>query len=137
MKSASRVGDEVDVVELEDLAGAGEAPVDGGKEGAFEAGELGGREAADAGVVRVGAERVAVGFGGEGDGGDDEAVHGQGAYRECRLARADLVDVVQDEKQAGLLRRSARVSLGARHRVESGRDHQWRACRAVKTNILF
>ena len=30
VKSASRVGDEVDVVELEDLAGAGEAPVDGG-----------------------------------------------------------------------------------------------------------
>jgi len=94
VESASRVGDEVDVVELEDLAGAGEAPLDGGEEGAFEASELGGREAADAGVVRVGAERVAVGFGGEGDGGDDEAVHGQGAYREGRLARADLVDVV-------------------------------------------
>ena len=111
MESASRVGDEVDVVELEDLACAGEAPLDGGEKGAFEAGELGGCEAADAGVVRVGAERVAVGFGGEGDGGDDEAVHGQGAYRESRLARADLVDVVQDEKQAGLLRGSARFEL--------------------------
>jgi hypothetical protein len=31
-------------------------------------------------------------------------VDGQGAYREGRLARADLVDVVQDEKQACLLR---------------------------------
>jgi hypothetical protein len=88
------MGDEVDVVELKDLAGAGEAPVYGGEEGAFEAGELGGREAADAGVVGVCAEGVAVGFGGEGDGGDDEAVDGQGAYREGRLARADLVDVV-------------------------------------------
>ena len=52
--------DEVDVVQLEDLAGAGEAPVDGGEEGALEAGELGGGEAADPRVVRVGAERVAV-----------------------------------------------------------------------------
>lgn len=42
-------------------------------------------------------------FGGEGDGGDDEAVYGQGGYREGWLARADLVDVVQDEKQTGLL----------------------------------
>lgn len=53
--------------------------------------------------MRVGAERVAVGFRGEGDGGDDEAVHGQGGYREGGLARADLVDVVQDEEQACLL----------------------------------
>jgi hypothetical protein len=52
--------DEVDVVELEDLAGAGEAPVDRGEEGALETGELRGRKAPDARVVRVGAERVAV-----------------------------------------------------------------------------
>ena len=52
--------DEVVVVELEDLAGAGEAPVHGREEGALEAGELGGGEAADPRVVRVGAERVAV-----------------------------------------------------------------------------
>ena len=103
VKPAARVSDEVDVVELEDLAGAREAPVDGGEKGALEAGEFGGGEAADAGVVRVGAEGVAVGFGGEGDGGDDEAVDGQGAYREGRLARADLVDVVQNENQASLL----------------------------------
>jgi hypothetical protein len=44
-----------------------------------------------------------VGFGGEGDGGNDKAVYGQGGYREVWLARADLVDVVQDEEQAGLL----------------------------------
>jgi hypothetical protein len=44
-----------------------------------------------------------VRFGGEGDGGDDEAVYGQGGYREVWLARADLVDVVQDEEQAGFL----------------------------------
>jgi hypothetical protein len=44
-----------------------------------------------------------VRFGGEGDGGDDEAVYGQRGYREGWLARADLVDVVQDEEQAGLL----------------------------------
>jgi hypothetical protein len=44
-----------------------------------------------------------MGFGGEGDGGDDEAVYGQRRYREGWLARADLVDVVQDEKKAGLL----------------------------------
>lgn len=42
-------------------------------------------------------------FGGEGDGRDDEAVYGQGGYRKSWLARADLVDVVQDEEQAGLL----------------------------------
>jgi len=42
-------------------------------------------------------------FGGEGDGGDDKAVYGQGGYREIWLSRADLVDVVQDEEQAGLL----------------------------------
>ena len=52
--------DEVDVVELEDLAGAGEAPVDGGEESALEAGELRRSEAADARVVSVGAERVTV-----------------------------------------------------------------------------
>ena len=33
--------DEVDVIELEDLVGVGEAPVDGGEEGVLEAGELG------------------------------------------------------------------------------------------------
>jgi len=54
------VRDEIDVVELEDLAGAGEAPVDGGEEGALETGELGWSETADARVVRVRAERVAV-----------------------------------------------------------------------------
>lgn len=52
--------DEVDVVKLEDLTGAGEAPVDGGEEGTLEAGELGGSEAANARVVCVGAERVAM-----------------------------------------------------------------------------
>ena len=52
--------DEVDVVELEDLVGAGEAPIDGGEEGALEAGEFGRSEAADARIVRVRAERVAV-----------------------------------------------------------------------------
>jgi hypothetical protein len=52
--------DEVDVVELEDLAGAGEAPVDRSEEGALETGELRGRKAPDARIVRVGAERVAV-----------------------------------------------------------------------------
>jgi len=88
------VRDEVDVVELEDFAGAGEAPVDSGEEGAFEPCELGGSETANARVVSIGAERVAVGFGGEGDGGDDESMNGQGGYREGRFARADLVDVV-------------------------------------------
>ena len=42
-------------------------------------------------------------FGGEGDGGDDEAVYGQRGYRKGWFARAYLVDVVQDEEQAGLL----------------------------------
>jgi hypothetical protein len=70
------MGDEVDVVELKDLAGAGETPVDGGEECTFETGDFGWGEAAYAGVVRVCAEGVAVGFGGEGDGGDDEAVDG-------------------------------------------------------------
>jgi hypothetical protein len=86
--------DEVDVVELEDLAGAGEAPVDRGEESALETGELRGSKAADARVVCVGAERVAVWFGGEGDSGDDKAVNGQGGYRECWFAGADLVDIV-------------------------------------------
>ncbi len=116
-KPAARVSDEVDVVELEDLAGAREAPVDGGEKGALEAGEFGRGEATDAGVVRVGAEGIAVGFGGEGDGGDDEAVDGQGAYREGRLARADLVDVVQDEEQAGLLCGCARCRLSSLRRI--------------------
>ena len=49
------------------------------------------------------AEGIALRFGGEGDGRDDEAVYGQGGYRKSWLARADLVDVVQDEEQAGLL----------------------------------
>jgi len=71
------VGYEVYVVELEDLAGAGEAPVDGCEEGALEARKLGGGETAYAGVVRVSAERVAVRFGGKGNGRDNEAVHGQ------------------------------------------------------------
>jgi hypothetical protein len=44
--------------------------------------------------MRVCAERIAVRFGGEGDGGDDEAVYGQRGYRKSWLARADLVDVV-------------------------------------------
>jgi hypothetical protein len=44
--------------------------------------------------VRVSTEGVAVRLGGEGDGGDDEAMHGQGGYREGRLARAYLIDVV-------------------------------------------
>ena len=52
--------DEVDVVELEDLAGGGEAPVDRGEEGALETGELRRSEAAHARVVSVGTERVAV-----------------------------------------------------------------------------
>ena len=121
VKPAARVSDEVDVVELEDLAGAREAPVDGGEKGALEAGEFGGGEAADAGVVRVGAEGVAVGFGGEGDGGDDEAVDGQGAYREGRLARADLVYVVQDEEQAGLLCGCARCRLSSLRRIARNR----------------
>jgi hypothetical protein len=98
------VGDEVDVVELEDLTGAGEAPIDGGEKGTFEAGELGGGQTAYAGVVSVCAERVAVRFGGEGNGGDDEAVYGEGGYRKCWLARADLVNVVQDEEETGPLR---------------------------------
>lgn len=49
------------------------------------------------------AEGIALRFGGEGDGRDDEAVYGQGGYRKSWLARADLVDVVQDEEQTGLL----------------------------------
>ena len=51
----------------------------------------------------VGAEGVAMGFGGEGYGGDDKAVYGQRRYRESWLARADLVDVVQNEEQTSLL----------------------------------
>lgn len=51
----------------------------------------------------VGAKSVAVGFGGKGYGGDDKAVYGQRGYRESWLARADLVDVVQNEDQASLL----------------------------------
>lgn len=50
-------------------------------------------------------------LGGEGDGGDDEAVYGQGGYRESWLARTDLVDVVQDEEQTGLLFEWIRPSL--------------------------
>jgi hypothetical protein len=55
VEPAHRVRNEVDVVELEDLADAGEALVDSGEERA-----LGGSEAADACEVRVGTEHVAV-----------------------------------------------------------------------------
>ena len=41
VEPAAGVRDEVDVVELEHLVAAGEAPVDGGEEGAFEMGKLG------------------------------------------------------------------------------------------------
>ena len=70
--------DEVDVVELNDLMSAGEAPVDGGEEGALEGGDLSGSEAAHARLGRVGAESIAMLLRGEGDGRDDQAVHGQG-----------------------------------------------------------
>jgi hypothetical protein len=56
--------DEVDVVELEDLACAGESPVDRSEEGALETGELRGRKAADARVVHIGVEHVAMWHGG-------------------------------------------------------------------------
>jgi hypothetical protein len=95
--------DEVDIVQLENLASAGETPIDGGEEGAFEAGELGGGKAAYAGVMCIGAERIAVGFGGKGDSGDNEAMYGEGGYRKGWLARADLVDVVQDEEETCFL----------------------------------
>jgi hypothetical protein len=52
---AARVRDEVDAVELEDVADAGEALVDSGEERA-----PGGSEATDACELRVGAEHVAV-----------------------------------------------------------------------------
>jgi hypothetical protein len=107
--------DEVDVVQLEDLAGASETPIDGGEEGAFEAGELGGGKPAYARVVGVGAERIAVGFGGKGDGGDDEAMYGKGGYRKGWLACADLIDVVQDEEEAGLLLKSVIIVGVASH----------------------
>ena len=42
-----------DIAEPEDLAGAGEVPVDGGEGGTLETDELGGSEAADPRVVRV------------------------------------------------------------------------------------
>ena len=51
--------DEADV-ELEDVADAGEVPVSGGEEGVLEAGELSGREVANACVVVVREERVAI-----------------------------------------------------------------------------
>ena len=51
--------DEADV-ELEDVADAGKLPVSGGEDGVLEAGELSGREAANAYVVFVKAERVAM-----------------------------------------------------------------------------
>ena len=60
IEPAAGVRDEVDVVELGDLVGAVEAPVDSGEEGALEAGKLNWSETADARVVRVRAERVAV-----------------------------------------------------------------------------
>jgi hypothetical protein len=52
--------DEVDVVELGKHAGASEAPVDGGEQGTLQAGKLGGYGPADARVVYLGTERVAV-----------------------------------------------------------------------------
>jgi hypothetical protein len=111
------VCDEVDVVELEDLTCAGEAPIDGGEESAFEAGELGRGQTAYAGVMRVGAERVAVRFGGEGDGGDDEAVYGEGGYRKGWLASADLVNVVQDEEETGPLQCKSSLGITSQLRI--------------------
>ena len=60
VEPAAGVRDEIDVVQLEDLVCAGEAPIDGGEEGSLKAGELGRSKAADARIVRVRAERVAV-----------------------------------------------------------------------------
>jgi hypothetical protein len=57
VRSAAGVRDWVDIVESGGLVGAREAPVDGGEEGALEAGKFGGPDAPDA---CVGAERVAV-----------------------------------------------------------------------------
>ena len=51
--------DEVDI-ELEDAADAGEVSVSGGEGGVLEAGELSGREAANACVVFIKVERVSL-----------------------------------------------------------------------------
>ena len=80
-----------------------EAPVDHAEELALEHVELGHGDAADLGVEAVGAERVAERLAGHGDGGDDEAVAGEGGEREERVARADLVDVVQGDQEARTL----------------------------------
>lgn len=72
-----------------------ETPIDGAEKLAFEEVELGCRYAADLGVQAVLAKVVAVGLGGDDDGGDDEAVAGEGGEGEERYAGAYLVDVVQ------------------------------------------
>ncbi|KAN0138335.1 hypothetical protein V8E53_003798 [Lactarius tabidus] len=59
-----------DEADLEDLAGAGEAPVDSREERVLETGKLGAQ-----GPRR--AQRVAMWHGGEDDGEDDSPVHGR------------------------------------------------------------
>jgi hypothetical protein len=95
--------DKVDVVFLERFAGAGKMPIDRMEELAFEDVEFCDGNTADAGVEAVGAENVAEALAGDGDGGDDEAVAGEGGEREERHAGADLVDVVEGDEEAGFL----------------------------------
>ena len=75
-----------------------ETPVDRKEEFALEPAELVRCDAADASVVCIGAECVAEGFTGEGDGGDEETMAGEGGDGEDGHARADLVYVVHYDK---------------------------------------
>jgi hypothetical protein len=77
-----------------------ELPVGHAQELALEEVELGDGDAADLGVVRVRAERVAEALARDRDRGDDEAVAGERGEREEGRARADPVHVVQREEEA-------------------------------------
>lgn len=80
-----------------------QTPVYGEQEFTLKTCEFERRNAADASVMRIGAESVAKGFGRESDGSDDESVAGERRDGEVGQAGADLVYVVHHDEDACLL----------------------------------
>ena len=82
--------------------------------------------------MRVRAERVAEGLGGDAHGGDDEAMHGEGGDGELGQAGAHLVDVEERYEQAGAL--EMRMSTGTWRERSKRRDK--RADHCFSSNYL-
>src|SRR4029434_3953810 len=93
--------DQPGVVGDEDLGVGHDLPVDAVQELELEEVELGDLDAPDAGVGRVVPEGVRQPLGGDGGGGDEEAVHGEGVDGEVGVERAQAVDVVDHGEEEG------------------------------------